>query len=499
MNKIGRRKTIIVVIFTLLTVLLLMYQSTLKAVADSGRNGNKYPGKSWQKTKTPEQHGWSSEKLSSARAYSERIGSAAVMIVDDGIVVDSWGDVTRKFQCHSMRKSLLSALIGIYVEKGHIDLSKTLEEMGIDDNEPPLTETEKQATLYDLIKSRSGIYHPALYEAPIMKATRPERHSHAPGTFYYYNNWDFNTLGTIFERETGTKIFDEFDQRIAKPIQMEDFKVSDCHYVTGSDSIHPAFPFRMSTRDLARFGLLFLRDGRWKNNQIVSSEWVRESTATHSSIGAYQGYGYMWSTSENGGPYPNIYIKQRTFGHGGLGVHFFRVLPSRKLVIVHRVNTDKPGPYPNSYQLGRLFWLILNAAGETEIGENPSIQGTKGVRLTADNYKELFENGAFVVRGKTPPGLTEDSEKSYTVSLFSDGKILMKGGLEDTGNWWFEGNKFCHQWEQLGSGKKECVYLLITEKILKIYSLDGTLVNHLRIIQGKKPFENNGVLTFDKS
>jgi CubicO group peptidase (beta-lactamase class C family) len=59
-----------------------------------------------------------------------------------------------------------------------------------------------------------------------MKAKRPKRHSHAPGTFWYYNNWDFNAFGTIFEQETGTKIFEEFDRRIAKPLQMEDFKVA---------------------------------------------------------------------------------------------------------------------------------------------------------------------------------------------------------------------------------------------------------------------------------
>ena len=65
------------------------------------------------------------------------------MIVDDGVVVDAWGDITRKFECHSMRKSLLSALIGIHVEEGRINLSKTMEGLGIDDNEPTLTETEK--------------------------------------------------------------------------------------------------------------------------------------------------------------------------------------------------------------------------------------------------------------------------------------------------------------------------------------------------------------------
>ena len=384
----------VVLCSVILLGLVATYWIPFTCVTYAGETAGVYPGKRWQRTATPGQLGWSSEKLVAARAYSEQIGSAAVMVVDDGTVVDAWGDVTRKFQCHSMRKSLLSALIGIHVEEGHIDLSKALKEMGIDDNEPSLTETEKQATIGDLIKARSGIYHPALFEHPIMKAMRPERHSHAPGTFYYYNNWDFNALGTIFEQETGTKIFEEFDRRIAKPLQMEDFKVSDCHYVTGYDSIHPAYPFRMSTRDLARFGLLFLREGRWKNKQIVSSEWVRESTATHSVIGSYRGYGYMWSNSENGGPYPNIHVKQRIFGHSGLGVHFFKVLPSRNLVIVHRVNTDRPGPYPKSNQLGRLLWLILDAAGEKEIGENPYIEAVKGVRLTADNLKETLEGSS---------------------------------------------------------------------------------------------------------
>jgi CubicO group peptidase (beta-lactamase class C family) len=56
---------------------------------------------------------------------------------------------------------------------------------------------------------------------------RPKRHSLAPGTFWYYNNWDLNALGKIFEQETGTRIFEEFDQRIAGPLQMEDFDVGN--------------------------------------------------------------------------------------------------------------------------------------------------------------------------------------------------------------------------------------------------------------------------------
>ena len=143
-----------------------------------------YPGRSWQKAKHPELLGWSPEKLTAAKAYSEQIGSAAVMIVDNVIVVGAWGEISHKFQIHSMRKPIMSALIGIHITEGHIDLSKTMEELRIDDKEPSLSKDEKQATIADLIKSRSGIYHPALGEAPAMKAMRPERHSHSPHRWY---------------------------------------------------------------------------------------------------------------------------------------------------------------------------------------------------------------------------------------------------------------------------------------------------------------------------
>ena len=50
------------------------------------------------------------------------------ILVDDGIVIDAWGDVTRNYQCHSMRKSLLSALYGIAVDKGEIDRLRIVRE-----------------------------------------------------------------------------------------------------------------------------------------------------------------------------------------------------------------------------------------------------------------------------------------------------------------------------------------------------------------------------------
>jgi CubicO group peptidase (beta-lactamase class C family) len=195
-------------------------------------------------------------------------------------------------------------VVGIYAAEGKIDISNTLQELGIDDH-IPLTEAEKQATVTDLLRARSGVYIPAAGEAPGMKAMRPERGSHLPGTFWYYNNWDFNTLGTIFDQETGEEsIYQAFKKRIADPIGMQDYPIESLRYEYESYSMHPYYGFRMSTRDLARFGLLFLREGQWRDQQIVPPDWVRESTASHSERGPDSGYGYMWWTGVKGGLFP---------------------------------------------------------------------------------------------------------------------------------------------------------------------------------------------------
>ncbi|KPK75023.1 MAG: hypothetical protein AMS25_18770 [Gemmatimonas sp. SM23_52] len=80
----------------------------------------------------------------------------------------SWGEVDRKYWCHSIRKPFLSSLYGIYVGRGIIDTTKTLAELGIDDIPPSLRDDEKRARVADLLKSRSRVYHEVAAEAPEM-------------------------------------------------------------------------------------------------------------------------------------------------------------------------------------------------------------------------------------------------------------------------------------------------------------------------------------------
>lgn len=326
-----------------------------------------YPGKSWDYVGDPAELGWSRAKLEAAQAESRAIGSAGVFVVHRGRVLADWGNTQHRYQVHSIRKSFLSALYGIPEYARKIELDATVGDLGIEDNEPAITAVELQATVRDLLKARSGVYHPALAETESMKRRRPVRGSHAPGTFWYYNNWDFNVLGTVFERQTGSSIFEAFEKSIAQPLEMEDFRRSDTRYERGPDSIHPAYPFRMTARDMARFGLLFARQGRWNRKQVIPASWVEESTTSYSPATSEQGelqggYSYLWWTELLNLQLPGMELPGGSFTARGAGGHYILVVPSWDLVVVHRMDTDAPnGPRADSHKFGKLVKLLVDA------------------------------------------------------------------------------------------------------------------------------------------
>lgn len=315
-----------------------------------------FPGLEWEHA-TPAESGWSEEGLAALRDWGRRMPSTAFMAVHRGRIVAEWGDTARRTELASVRKSLLSALIGIAVAEGRIDLDATMASLGIDDNAPGLTEVEGRATVRMLLQARSGIYHPSLYATPAETALRPARGSHEPGTFWYYNNWDFNTLGTIYERATGVGIYEALDRLIARPIGMQDFRPEDGHYVTGPESIHRAYPMRMSTRDLARFALLYLHEGNWEGRQVVPADWVRESTRASTPMNHGSGYGYLWCIVRRG------VLPTGSFAAVGYGGQYAFVAPAFDLVIVNRVDWDARLPEPTEDEIAQLLRLTVRAGG----------------------------------------------------------------------------------------------------------------------------------------
>jgi CubicO group peptidase (beta-lactamase class C family) len=251
---------------------------------------------------------------------------------------------------HSVRKSLAGALYGLALADGTLSLTDSLATLGIDDL-GGLTAGEKAATFGDLIASRSGVYLPSAYADSSQDKGRPARGSHAPGTFWFYNNWDFNTAETIYERKTGEDLYAAFDRRIARVIGMEDFSpAGQLEVLEPGRSQYPAHTMRISARDLARFGQLYLQDGHWGDRQVVPVEWVRESFKVRSVTGTGMGYGYLWWIYEPGAlgaSYP-VLDRMPVYLARGTGGQTLFVLPQADMVIVHRADTDNgrsvPGP-----------------------------------------------------------------------------------------------------------------------------------------------------------
>lgn len=309
--------------------LLVLLAVTLASAAGAQQ---RVPGDTWQVYTDVREAGFDPELLEAARQEWEKLPSAAFLVIADGAIVASWGEVDRRFMCHSVRKSFLSALYGIYWDRGEIELNKTMAELGIDDAPSPLLEIEKQARILDLLKARSAVYHPAAYAGRTDSAPRG---SISPGQAFGYNNWDFNTLGAILMQLTGDDLFEAFDEYFAQPLGMQDWRLRDGYYHYELDkSKYPAYPFRMSARDAARFGLLYARNGMWGEQRILSHHWVNRSTALYSIDSPLMGYGFMWWVLRK----PSL-EKHGMVAALGVGNQFIAALPNSDMVIVNRANT----------------------------------------------------------------------------------------------------------------------------------------------------------------
>ena len=187
--------------------------------------GEVVPGAVWQET-SPESVGFSSAKLEAIRAWVKTQETGSMMVIVQGRVIFSYGDVAHTSKIASVRKSVLDMLYGADAFKdkiNDIDLNKTVKQLGLDDKVPFLP-IEEKATLLQLMAARSGIYIPSGDED--QAKTLPPRGSEYPGSHYLYNNWDFNAAGTAFEKLTGKDIFQALQDDLAKPIGMQDFVLS---------------------------------------------------------------------------------------------------------------------------------------------------------------------------------------------------------------------------------------------------------------------------------
>jgi CubicO group peptidase (beta-lactamase class C family) len=283
-------------------------------------------------------------KRAAIEARALELGLIALIVQGERFSPLAFGDIARPVIIHSMRKSILSALYGEAIGRGAIDPRRTLAQLAIDDD-PKLTEAEKHATILDLLGARSGIYLPTPGQEPF--PGRPARGSHAPGTFWNYNNWDFNILGNIYERLTMKSVFIAFDHILAKPLGMQDwdlFRDSLLEYKIdpiGGNLHYPNHRMALSARDLQKFGQLYLQRGKWNGAEIVSSQWIDQSTRAISrtgQTGATSAYGLSWWVAAD----DNSVVPAGTFTAFGFGGNYLTVIPERETVVVSLVDRRSP-------------------------------------------------------------------------------------------------------------------------------------------------------------
>ena len=290
---------------------------------------------------------WDDQILDKAFQLACNLGTTTLVVVTNGKVVKSLGELDKPLRVHSVRKALLSALVGQHLGKGpnQINLDSTLAELNINDKPNPLTTLQNQAKVLHLIKSISGINHHAAAEGGLMQAEKDKRLGHEPnppGTVWAYNNWDYNTLTTIFEQETGMTVYEAFKTGIAAPIGMQDFKKNSVSYEYEKRlSKHPKAGFKLSARDLAKFGQLYLDKGKWNDRKVIPAAWIERITQDYTVTGdngPRSAHGYLWWVPVDQQS-RGLGIPEGSFWASGFCKQMVWVIPAWDSVIVHQFDT----------------------------------------------------------------------------------------------------------------------------------------------------------------
>jgi CubicO group peptidase (beta-lactamase class C family) len=308
-----------------------------------------FPNNEWEYEEDPTSKGWDMNKLLQLNNFIiDNSNTTGMIVIQSGKIIYSFGDLTELSYIASCRKSVLSLLYGPYVESGKINLNTTLEELNINDS-GGLLPIEKKATIQNLLTSRSGVFHQPSYSGDEYTIA-PKRGSIQPGSLFLYNNWDFNLAGYLFEKLSGIGIYEAVDSILALPLNMEDWNKKIQQKATDSlKSLYPAYPMWFSTRDMARIGYLMLRNGQWKDKQIISKNWIETITTPITTVkemkefkkhyykdGCYMrhfAYGYLWwiwDSPNNIGAFKGAYTAQGNYGQ------YITVLPALDMVIAHK-------------------------------------------------------------------------------------------------------------------------------------------------------------------
>lgn len=251
-----------------------------------------------------------------------------------GVSVESLSPV------RSVTKSVLSVLVGIALDKECLHLDQKLSELLPEVLHPTIDPHVRDITIRDLLTMTSG-FDSAPFGA---KAGIPpsekwrwilnRQMQHTPGVHFNYDNDGANLLSVALTRAIRQSSRTFAEQNLFRPLEITNFDwVADSDgYLTGADTLS------LTARDMVKIGLLYLQRGCWDNKQIVSSDYVADSTAKHNDGGAPTGaaYGYLWWLTQTK-------TGQDAFFAAGTGSQLIYVVPQLDLVLAMASSSSLTG------------------------------------------------------------------------------------------------------------------------------------------------------------
>lgn len=257
-------------------------------------------------------------------SFLEENRTQAFIVIQDGtLLYEQYFNGTQRdsiVTSFSVAKSFTSALIGIAIDEGYINSVND----PITDYLPELASRDsrfKAITIRDLLRMSAGLEYkenrfPGLNgDDPLTTYYPDQRHLalentkiiDLPGEYFLYNKYHPQLLGMILERATGSSVTEYLQEKIWDALGME---FSGSWSIDSDESGFEKMETGVNARaiDFAKFGQLFLNEGTWSGQQVISQGWVKESTQPYlpNNYSAYypadwfsglpeQGYyQYMW-------------------------------------------------------------------------------------------------------------------------------------------------------------------------------------------------------------
>jgi CubicO group peptidase (beta-lactamase class C family) len=286
------------------------------------------PGDDWA-VSTPEDQGLDPMLVAELYHNAEELERLyGLLVVKNGhLIAEKYfneGSLEQKARVQSVTKSVTSALVGIALEQGCLSSA----EQKMLDFYPEVTgqitdPRKEQITIREMLQMRAGFpneeSHPALWEGLLSGRYVPLIEGFPlvtdPGTEFHYSNLTSNWLGIIVDRSCGANLKSYAEEHLFLPMGIEagEWGTDWDGHNNGCGDLH------LTARDMAKFGLMYLDNGEYEGNQIISPDWVHDSLQTYTedawdNIGRFRdiGYGYHWWSATAGDHRVNF-----AWGHGG--------------------------------------------------------------------------------------------------------------------------------------------------------------------------------------